>query len=146
MVSVWWLQERIFSKRLHNFPNFRNVAICYTMDMYLGVALIFINLSKCMDYGQKHVRWEQRDVFAIWNIPIENYKIWVYKILLQYELEHTVSAAMRFKPTPPALVDIKKTKAPCSLDSEFRFPEVETLKFLIAAKRSSARTEPSRRS
>lgn len=52
----------------------------------------------------------------------------------------TVSAATRFKPTPPARVDIKKTNA------LFCFSEVLTVKLLIAAKRSSALTDPSSRS
>jgi len=65
----------------------------------------------------------------------------------QHGTKHTVSAAIRFNPTPPALVDIKKTNAPCPLDSESISPEFDwRLKLLIAAKRSSARIDPSRRS
>ncbi len=59
----------------------------------------------------------------------------------------TVSAATRFKPTPPALVEIIKTKATFWSDSEFKHPLTDCpLKLLIAEKRSSARTDPSRRS
>lgn len=59
----------------------------------------------------------------------------------------TVSAATRFKPTPPALVEIIKTNALFISASELRSPlATRPLKLLIAANRSSARTEPSRRS
>jgi len=61
--------------------------------------------------------------------------------------ELTVSAATRFKPTPPARVEIINTNAPFCSASEVK-PEVadELLKLLIAAKRSSALIDPSRRS
>lgn len=59
----------------------------------------------------------------------------------------TVSAATRFNPTPPALVEIKKTKGLLSSASEFKLFLTDCwLKLLIAAKRSSALIEPSRRS
>ena len=56
----------------------------------------------------------------------------------------TMSAATRFKPTPPALVDIIKTNAPLSSDLELEFPwDGGRLKFLMAANRSSARIDSS---
>lgn len=61
--------------------------------------------------------------------------------------ELTVSAATRFKPTPPALVEIIKTNASFWSASEFKpILADELLKLLIAAKRSSALIDPSRRS
>ncbi len=58
-----------------------------------------------------------------------------------------VSEATRFKPTPPTILDIIKKKAPFWSHSEFKHPLTDgPLKLLIAEKRSSARTDPSRRS
>lgn len=68
-------------------------------------------------------------------------------MLKYFFLRLTVSAATRFNPTPPALVEIKKTNALFPSTSEVIPSSVGgPLKLLIAAKRSSARTEPSRRS
>lgn len=65
---------------------------------------------------------------------------------LRAQRDLTVSAATRFKPTPPALVVIKKTKAPLWSASEFKTESADgPLKLLIAAKRSSALIDPSRR-
>ena len=50
-------------------------------------------------------------------------------------MKMTVSEAIRFRPTPPARVDSRKTKV-----------AVSVVKFLTARLRSSPRTEPSRRS
>lgn len=59
----------------------------------------------------------------------------------------TVSAATRFRPTPPALVEIMKTKASAWFSWSCMLPLLGCLlKLLIAANLSSARTEPSSRS